>query len=192
MVVELTGWEGGPGVNVYHFEYADDDALNELPGLLRSAYDGVRGHLLPGVTVQTPVEALVITPSTGELVTVKSLPPTTPVVGNGSGTSIPRGTMANVRHITDAVYEGKRINGRNFIGPVAYNTLDSSGNITAAARAAFSAMYDGVQDLIAARLMVWHRPRKATATRPASAGYAAHVQRSDCLTKPANLRGRRD
>lgn len=192
LVVNLYGWEGGPGVNVYHFEYADEEALQEVPGLLQSAYTGVKSWLLAGVAVETPLEALIIDPSTGKLQNVITLSPTVNVIGSGSGSSIPRGTMANVRHLTDHVLDGRRLNGRNFIGPIAYGALDSGGNVTGAARSAFSAMFDGMQDLVAARLMVYHRYREATEDRPKSDGFAAHVQRSECLAKPGNLRGRRD
>lgn len=192
VVVDLFGWEGGPGVNVYHFEYDDDGALQDVPNLLQAAYSSVKTYILSGVSIQTPIEAVEINVTDGVPKRIVALPPTVATIGTGSDGSIPRGTQANVRHFTDAVHEGRRLNGRNFIGPLAGGAIDGGGNISSGARAAFSAMFDGLQDLIEARLMVYHRERKATEDRPYSAGYAAHVQSSQCLTKPANLRGRRD
>jgi hypothetical protein len=190
--VILSNWSGGPGVSVLHFELEDANMIAATAGLIRSAYDGVKGLLLAGITVNTSQEWLQITPATGKLERVHVTPSTPTVVGGGTSGTIPRGTMANVRHNTDGVVEGRRVNGRTFIGPLALGALDTSGNLTSTAQTNFSAMWDGLQDLVEARLMVYHRPREATADRPASAGAAYHVQNSVCLAKPGNLRSRRD
>lgn len=190
--VTLLGWEGGPGVSVLHFEAIDETAVGQIPGLINSAYTNVRHNLLDDMQIQTSIEMIEIDAATGQIRDVISVSPTLAVVCTGVGGGIPRGTCANVRHMTDSVYEGKRLNGRTFVGPLASAALDANGLITSAAAGEFSTMWDGLQDLSGPRLMVYHRPREATADRPASAGYAAHVQRSECLRKPGNLRSRRD
>jgi hypothetical protein len=193
--VLYSGWNGGPGVNVLHFEMLGSDEVDKAGGLLHNAYTGIREWLLPGVTVTIDTEWLEIEPSTGQLNAVVAGPPGVPILGSGIGTSMPRGTVCNTRFNTDAVVEGKRLTGRTFIGPLAESAIDTSGQISSNARADIGAMFNGFLDVLLAgdaRLMVYHRPRKAQGDRPASEGFAGHVQSVVALQKTGNLRSRRD
>lgn len=194
-----SNFEGAPGYSVLHYEMAgagDDYSANiaEAADLLFDGFTSIRPWLLNGVSLSIDTEWLQITPSNGKLEKVHYGPAWSPLTGTGIGSALPRATMATVRHLTDGIRDGRRINGRTFLGPLSENAIDSSGHVESSARAAFASMWDGLQDTVDTRLMVYARQRYSASNPPVAQvdGTAAHVQSSVCNVLPGGLRSRRE
>lgn len=189
--VLLGGWDGAPGLSVLYSTVPavgiDEEAtIQSFVNLIHDGYVVARGTLVGGVTVNVDPEVIRLDVETGLQQAFFSVNPPDTVTGTGSG-KVSRATQATCRHITDAVTDrGRKLLGRTFVGPLAGSALGEDGRILTQSRAELTAMWDGMQDAVGARLCVWHRPKNG------AGGSFGHVQASICLSKPGVLRSRRD
>jgi len=189
--VRLGGWTGAPGLNTWYMRYPapiipDDLAADAV--LLRTAYDALKGKLAQGVTVDIDPIVDQLNDSTGTLTGSVAITPPAQVVGTDTGRQLSRATMVLARLNTDAIVDGRRLRGRIFLGPAGSSCLDTNGQVTAATVTAVSSAFAGLLDVVAGRIVVWHRP-----TSPGgSDGTTGFVQNVGCKPVPAVLRSRRD
>lgn len=192
--VELTGWNGAPGVNTWHFVEATpglawEDYIDPTAALIRSAYNTMAGLIASGVKCQVLPEVDLLNIADGQLVRkmqVGTLP--TSVTGTGSASAIGRVEQVRVKLVTDKVVGRRLLQGRHFIGPMAGAALSSDGTLSTSSRGTVATAYQGVTDALGARLAVWARPGGKGATD----GEFGHVQSVVAGTTPGVLRSRRD
>lgn len=193
--VLYTGWEGAPGVNVLHFSPGtlggvfDPAACGVLVDDIASVYTALL-PVLPGqVRVTVPNEVQIIDSESGELINVVAADADS-VTLTGTASPSLRGSadMALARFVTGEFRAGRHVQGRAFIGPVARDAVNDSGNITDSARATIAGAWDGVIDGLSHKLCVYSRPTHGET----SGGLYADVISVTAPAKMAILRSRRD
>lgn len=164
-LVRSEGYIGAPGYNVLHWTAGvgpgpgDPGGVEEFHDTLEACYSVFAEFVNPEVTFTIEQEVTCFDDSDGVLTAV-TVDPTgdRTIVGFGSGFGISRATAICTRLFTAEIVNGRRLQGRVFIGPAAASALDGDGQITSAARAAidggFYAAYTGLGGILA----VWHRP----------------------------------
>jgi len=192
----LGGFIGAPGINTWHGErdvlpLTESDA-QEWADAVRAVYDAMKGLLGYQVQVTFPGEVTEHDEATGALTNVFGVtaPATvtataTSAVGNAS-----RATQLVVHLGTDQIRDGKRLAGRQFIGPVATTTMGSDGQVTSAVRTAVQSAYGGVTDVAGPELVVYGPP-KLTGPNAGSPGRKGTVTSVRCLSVPGTLRSRK-
>lgn len=192
---ELTGWEGAPGVNVLIFsggsttdwtENVIDGLALELYGIAVATY---QPNCIGGLVWRLDPTFDIFDSATGEIQGVVTTTEDIPsITCSSNAKSVSRATMMNVRYLTDQWINGRRLQGRSYIGPIASTTMDSQGHITQAIRDDVEDSYYASITGLGTRLAVWHRPR----TKGAADGSYGDVVRVQVAEKPASLRSRRD
>lgn len=195
--VELTGWNGAPGINTFHCEAAAPDLppgdLGNFADALEAMYTGIRSLLVPGVTARLLPEAPVIDEATGQIIEGAAVDPWTVTAETGGTTSLSRATMIKVRYTTGTWADGRQIRGGIYLGPVDQQALDTDGSIPAAVREAVTAAHAQMFETgDHADLVVYRRPRRGHPTLPDRPGKLAVVTAVDAMPLPAVLRSRRD
>jgi hypothetical protein len=117
------------------------------------------------------------------------------VVAGTSAAGYGGGMGVKITWNTNQVRFGRRVKGSTFIVPCAGGVWTAAGTIgTVAAQTFNTAAADLITDLTAGgtSLAVWSRPREATETLEARAGFATQVASGNVGMKSAILRGRRD
>lgn len=193
-VTSLDGWPGGPGVNVSYFSQGshvllDSGAAQDAYDELHSFYANNPSHWRTPVRIIVDRNPSVVDVESGKIIDVLSVGTVDDdLVGSGTGGSLPQSTVLCMRLSTDRFLNGRRLNGRWFLGPVPATVLGDDGNvkdeIINAQEGAMAAMTSG----IGVSLAVYSRP----GPRNNSIGQYADVVNVTCLKKPTNLRSRRD
>lgn len=191
-IVDLSGWVGAPGVNVYHWMSSahldiDQNDVDEFHDILNTAFTALgAGMWATGVTWTINPEVSVHDVATGTLVGafVDAGGPYTDT-GTGAGQEN-RATQCGVSWLTGNILRGRRVRGRTFLGPLSGDLIDTSGQISPANQAIIEAAMSGIFDPLGSRLIVWSRPVGV------NAGEYADVTGVDVSGIPWVLRGRRD
>lgn len=198
--VGLSGWNGGPGVNVVHWEPTGSlgsEIADYTPALvvqaildLRTAYDAAVDYFAPGVTVSFPNNAALIDAATGQVVgDVQGNDFVQDLTANGTDGKESRATQATLALKTGTFIDGRRLQGRIFLGPLASGAFQSNGYLDltfqSVVNAAFENLTTGGESDI--QLAVWHRPKP-----PSGAGAVAGVSSALLQNVPAVLKSRRD
>lgn len=196
-----TGWLGAPGLNTFYFECGDTSGSDEDATLCAVR---VRDAFLPTVlnfptTWTCNVSAVVdiLTDTTGELTNSRVVTTPAPVVGTGAGVFGPSPVTALLRLRTNTFSDGRRIQGRAFLGPIVANS-DADGSPVSSVLARFVTMGEELLDIGIGEgpsLVVWRRPRLFSEGPPeieARVGSSARVITTSVPDKFAVLRSRRD
>lgn len=190
-ILNLDGFQGGPGVNVLQWcdiAHVDitDTGVENFHAILGDVFtaagagfwaDGVTVTINPVVTVHEVDDGTMvgaITDTTGPYT----------ITGSGEGTQS-RAVQAGVQLHTGDIRNGRRVQGRSFMGPVAADQLDDNGQILDAVRTGLAEAWSGAIDALGPRLIVWSRP---TPTHPV--GAYADVTTVSIAQRPFILRGR--
>lgn len=198
LTVDLNGWQGAPGMNTWHFLRSDslnfdEEHVNSAVSMLQTCYTWWQPHLLNGMTCALRTEAQVFEPAEGTLTDFADIEFPWTVNGAGLDTALSRATMAVSKEMTLKVYDGRRLNGRHFIGPLNGNAITNAGQLNASV---IQAVIDGLSGMtqlpLNTRLAVWHRPKKDEDGNLVRVGGAAFVNAVSCMSKPGVLRSRRD
>jgi len=196
--VNLSGWEGGPGVSTYYARWATVPVIENVQAFadgLKAAYGTMNSMLIDGSHVTIDSEVDVVDEATGILQTRATIVPPAQVNGIGSGSNGSRASMVKMRFTTDKVHNGRLVRGGNYIGPIATAVLDDQGKVRATSIAQVVTAFQGLLDIAGGRLVVWSRPVAASAKPGAPApraGAAGFVQSVSAIGAPAVLRSRRD
>lgn len=187
----LEGLNGLPGLHTTYWNGTTatptsgdaDDCVDRV----RAFWNSFAGFLADGMVVTPSGTVDVIQEGTGAL--VGSLPASTTSVVSTGGTAAPLATMMLLKYQTADIVNGRRLQGRSFIGPLEA-TVNTGGFVAAAANTALltAAAFLSTGGATASELVVWHRP---SAVAP-SGGSVGVVTGFDTSLNFAVLRSRRD
>lgn len=168
---------------------AAQTALNDFYTAITSRFNSSLDWTFP-TTVDVFDEA------TGQLQSVVSGTgaPTTES-GSASASTLSTATQMKLQTRSGVVQDGRELRGGVFLGPIAGAATDNDGMINSTTQSLIAtAGATLLSDLVAAGifLVVWRRPRPASAPGGARAGSLALVQSISVWNKPAVLRSRRD
>lgn len=193
VVTSMTGFNGGPGVNVLNFSggtLGDNWSQEGIDGLydeVVSLYTSWLEAFLNTISITVDPVIDIFEDNTGDLVgTFGVTEPSASLVGTGSSLSIARSQCICVAYYTDMFVAGKRLKGRSFLGPISAAVLDTNGDVNSAVRAAAPGRFTALTSGVGPRLAVWHRPSNATG----SDGYYGDVVSVIARARVTNLRTR--
>ncbi len=190
-VVELGGWFGAPGVNVWHFcapAHGEITAAyaNSFLETLYESYSANPADWASGVTITFPAVCPVFEAESGDLLYYAGDDDPQPTVTGSGGEPVARATQALLRLNTSDIRNNRLIRGRVFLGPASGDCLDSTGLIATATRADFENNFAGVVDPLGPRAVVWSRPVAG------AGGVVADVNTLQVRDRPGILRGRNE
>lgn len=189
-----SGWNGGPGVNVLHYSSGtlgawDGAAAQSTIDELHAFVNDCSMLWAPGITITFPTSLDIIDSDTGNLIGIEPVPtPVAAVASTGTGASVSRGSQVCMNLLTDMFRNGRRLQGRIFLGPVAQGQIGSDGAINLGSRQLFESKMAAMTSGVGTRLAVYSRPKG----NPPSTGYYGDVVAVHCKVTPANLSSRRD
>lgn len=191
--VALTGFEGAPGYNTWHFTSGD---IGTIPADVQTAaeelyafYDTCRSLLRSQMKVTFPGEAKILTIDTGDLESLVNYDLTNDTVtSSGTNGVISRATMIKVKLRTDTVVRNRILQGGIYFGPLSEQGCDNSGNVSAVGRNTIIGALQGSFTGLGPKLQVWSRPDP----RKGYPGVAGDVTAVNVKTSLAVLRSRRD
>lgn len=198
MLVEYSGWDGGPGVNVLHFSQGtttwNPNVIEGLVGDLEATYLGLRDIVSNVVSMRVLTTASIIDVASGEIIDViDGGAGGGPIVGTGTGSSLSRATQCCVTTKTGKFISGRQLQGRVFVGPIASESLTTLGDIAPAVDTAVQDAFTAITTGLGTRLAVYRRPTKNPDTGAViSPGDYGDVSSVRTMMKPAVLRSRRD
>lgn len=193
----ISGFVGAPGINTWH---GSQDILpinasqaQQFADEVRVCYEAMKAYFVSGVTISFPGEVTVHDESTGELMTVHGITAPAGVSSTGSGatSNTTRDMQYLARLNTNTTRDGKRLNGRHFIGPANTSGIDTAGQVTSALRGGIAAAYGGLLDLIGPNLYVWGPPKRNEVGTIISPGALARVVSVSVSAVPGTLRSRK-
>lgn len=206
------GWIGGPGLNTFYFS-AGPDANSDIitdshasasATRVRNAFLSATGAYPPAWKVNVSTTVDVIESSNGALVNSFTATPQAEVSGSSGATFGPTAVMLLLRLSTDVFSDGRKIQGRAFMGPIGA-IVDPDGSPQASTLAVMATFATSLMDAGVSQvpvLRVWRRPREARVggtidgkvIKPLAqrAGSAARVVAITSPDKFAILRSRRD
>lgn len=181
-------WPGAPGVTTF---FQNPAIAQPNPGAIRTFFEAMKTALPAGLTVTVPGSGDLIEESNGQIAGAWSATPA-PLPTTMQGAGAYAGNAGSVVHwLTTTVVNGRRVRGRSFLVPVVMSGFETNGSLT-------PSMVDGIRtaaqalvDTTPGHLVVWHRPRKATPTQPASVGSFAAVTGVRVPDLAISLRSRR-
>jgi hypothetical protein len=193
-LVEVKGFFGGPAYNVIHWRPpggvsvgATPSVVDEFHAELVTLYDVLVSVMPTDCTYTILPDVTIFDETTGKAtgLVVDSGPAKT-YTGTDNTADVPRSAALNLGLITEDWKDGRRVQGRLYLGPVGSRALDSNGQVTASVAAnledACTAMISGIGPW----LQVWSRPKGALATN----GSAHDVVRVKINSVPSSLRRR--
>lgn len=187
----ITGVAGLPGVQTTYWNGASSVPVTadstDVVGRVQAFWNSFKGFLASGTTVVGPQAVDIINPLDGSL-TGQLSPGAVSSIGGTGTSSMASATMMLLKYNTAVIVNGRKLQGRNFIGPVGTNT-NNVGDVASAANAglltAAAFLNSGAT---ASVLCVWHRPKGT----PPAGGLASPVTGYGTSTEYAVLRSRRD
>lgn len=137
-----TGFSGGPGYSIFHFNDfgSEEDGWNpalvdatNVAAKIDTFAQGILGVLPAGVTLQVMGDVEEINTATGELVDIHSVtaPPSRTPSHSAGPYSAPVGAVITWR--SARVHRGRRIRGRTFLVPLIGATFENDGTLTTTA-----------------------------------------------------------
>ena len=194
--IALSGWEGGPGVNTVMWTggfggggVPSGTDVDTWHSELLNAWSIMGGYCRDNFKVQVEPTVDMVDVATGQIVGVvtDSGAPKEWTQGTATISKVPTASMACVALLTDTWANGRRLQGRYFIGPLNIEGISEEGSMTDTAREdiqdALYASYTG----LGARLAVYSRP-----TRGQANGYYGDVTQALCRKPVSVLRSRRN
>lgn len=187
----LGGLEGMPGLHTSYWNGASSTPVQadatDAAARVRAFWNSLASTLAVGLTINPLPGVDILDQTDGTL--VGGLGPGTLSTVTGSGTgSLPSASMLLLKLATANIVNGRRVQGRWFIGPV--STLTNTGGNPTAASATALVTAGGLlmSGATSSQLVVWHRPSDL-----APSGGSAHVVTGfGTATEFATLRSRRD
>lgn len=193
-VVESTGYTGSPGYNIIHWSAGvgagptDPDGVEEFHDTLETALTTISSILIDGVefTINPAVDCF--DASDGVIVS-STTDPGTPrvIVGSDEGKTLDRSACVTLRYRTEEYVNGRRLQGRSFLGPIGVGAFNTLGQIDATVQSDVEDAWAGLFTGLGGRLAVWHRPTTPSGTD----GSYGDVTSVLCNPTPGTLRSRK-
>lgn len=179
--VVWSGLTGLPGVSVF---YTLDSGAG-ASALLRTYFNAIADQFPIGLSISFPSSGELINEVDGEVTGTWTDVPVTSVTGSG-GLNYAAGVGTYTRWLTNGIVDGRRVQGRTFLCPLASTGYDSSGTLATATvtdlQTAAQVLVDAVPDLL-----IWSRGSETDPT-----GQAFPVLATAQPDKVSWLRSRRD
>lgn len=156
--VELTDPAMGSGVATHYFTGLTLDAQEAAKSFWSSLAAVMAGY----VSIKVPNVADVLDETTGELLNTTVQGTEGNYTGGGTG-AYAGGVGGAITWETAGVVAGRRVRGRTFVVPLAQNSYDTDGTLSAAVVTALSNAAQGLITDAGSELVVWSRPRTALA-----------------------------
>lgn len=193
-IVQVDGFIGGPGINVIHWRGpggalggVDASVVRQFHDELSLLYDSLttimpidcRYTILPDVTVFDPAtgKATGVLQCPGDAITYQ---------GQDTKGDLPRASAINLKLGTEDWKDGRRVQGRLFLGPIGGRALTTGGQISPTVAADIEDKCTSFTSGIGPWLQVWSRPKGALA----SDGTAHDVIGVRVVETPSTLRRR--
>lgn len=200
---ELSGRIEGAGVNSWTFVQAQipsspfpPESVDVVRDALATFYTNLGSYIPGSLDILLPSSADLFNEGTGQLQeVVTSTQPPVVVDGTVTVSLTSLATQLKIQTRTGSVQDGRELRGGIFLGPIAETAIASTGLVSAAAQAAVNTQGATLLSTLAAGgvfMVVWRRPRPASAPGGARAGSLAIVQSISVSQRPAVLRSRRD
>jgi hypothetical protein len=191
--VALTNFEGAPGVNTFYWTKGipagqaaaeDVEAFHEE---LETLMTGLTSYFVDSMrwTIDPFVDEVDI--STGKITGIIT-DPSGSRTGSATTTAISkvaRFTMLNVAYLTDVWKNGRRLQGRSFIGPINQDPLGEDGRIASNSQAYVEDLFVALTSGLGPRLAVYSRPGQN-----GQGGSYGDVVNAICRQRPAVLKSR--
>lgn len=163
-----SGFQGAPGVNLWHFGPADGSSGSwSLPDAqaavdrVRAFYTANTDSLPPGVQVTVAPDVECFNAENGSLQRVLGATTAGPAIGSGAGTGYASAVGAVISWRTNTVRNRRRIRGRTFIVPLAGTAYEANGTLT---QATITRIQTAATTLRTAQggavFGIWARPKK--------------------------------
>ena len=184
--ITLSGFQGGPGVTTFYV-LNPTTAMPELKGLMA----GFLTKMPSVITCTYPTTGDYIDPVTGILAGSWIVSGLANDAGATSDSySAPSGIL--VSWLTGGILDGHRLRGRTFFVPVSGSAYQSDGSVIDAARSTLQTTVNSKVSTLANNLVVWHRPRAASAAHPVDRAGGYDIVTAGLVSdKVAVLRSRR-
>lgn len=164
MRVALNWPAGGPGVNTYYFsmgvpplvpDAAAADAVDELDAIFTS----FNTSFVTGLEWAVESAYDVVDVVTGNIVNQGVVPGSMPTgAGTNAINTTSRAQQIRLTFYTDKFYDGRRLRGGTFIGPVGGGTLNADGHVPVGTGLNWASKFDAVTTGLGVRLAVYSRP----------------------------------
>lgn len=199
----LSGRAVGGGVNSWTFVQAaipsdpfPPSSVDLVRDSLETFYTDLDGYFPPSGHVTLPPEASLYDESTGQLTAVVSGTGGSAVVdGTDASSKTSRATQLKIQTRSGVIQDGRELRGGIFFGPISETALTISGVLDSATITAVETAGSALLSTLVAGgvlMVVWRRPRPASAPGGARDGSLALVQSISVWNQPAVLRSRRD
>lgn len=156
VILRWTGLPGGDAVNVFHFNGDTVAQAQAAADAIDSAVLAGVGGIKSGIAARVDELVSVIEPETGTLVNTRVIV-TAPVLGTSAEEVLPQNVMMLLRWRTTGIVRGRRVVGKTFLPGWSLGATEN-GEVAAAFIPAIAANWN---DLIAAGVCVWSRPKAA-------------------------------
>lgn len=193
-IIESTGYVGEPGYNILHWTGGlgagpnDPDGVEEFHDTLETALGTPTAWWPDGVILTIQPEVVYFESEDGILLGSTTDPGGARTwAGTGNGVSLSRAECLNVNLATADYVNGRRLQGRIFIGPVATDVFDGAGQISQTIVDDMPDLMSGLISGLGGRLAVWHRPTND----PPTNGAYGDVTTVTCRRTPGTLRSRK-
>jgi hypothetical protein len=189
----MTGLPGMPGYNSLFFTGMDDaPAAVAARNAVLDFWTDVAGYgVVNDVTFRIEPDVAIVDDETGDVTGYRTVDPGAYVSVVTEG-ALPTATQLCINLLTAGVVNSRRVRGRIFVPGLGVSTNTVDGQPAASL---ISYMGNQVQQLIDVGLVVWSRPREASAGPPpvtARAGSVHPVTGAQVKTEWSILRSRRD
>lgn len=193
--VALDWPNGGPGVTTYYWTSGfpagpiDGDLAEEFHTEIADFWSNIGSWLVSGLTWSIETDVSIIAPETGALTDIITQSGD-PLTGTGTSTKsyASRAQQLCVSLKTTDFTDGKRLQGRHFVGPIGGDPIGTDGLVTEACQESVVDYYTAMISGVGPRLAVWHRPQNSASDD----GRYADVASVRCNARPGGLRSRRD
>lgn len=193
-VVKSTGFLGEPGYNIIHWSAgvgpgpSDPGGVEEWHDTLEASYSGISGYLINQAVLEIESQVVWFDDSDGVILGATTDPAGARIIDcSDLEFNVPRSLCATLRLRTDDFVNGRRLQGRIFLGPLGATPLGGDGQIIEGAQNQVTTSFAGLISGLGGRLAVWHRP---TESAPASGAYG-DVTGLICNSVPGTLRSRK-
>lgn len=193
-IVRSEGYIGGPGFNIIHWTAGlgagptHPDGVEEWHDTLLAALTNYEGNIPDSITLTIEPDVAFFDDSDGVIDGVTVDPAGARVVdGLTTGALLSRATQLVVRTRTNEYVNGRRLQGRIFLGPIGNNALSADGQVLAAIVTDAPTNWSGLISGLGGRLCVWHRPTPAAPT----SGTYGDVVSIGINSTPGTLRSRK-
>lgn len=193
-IVRSTNYIGAPGYNIIHWSAGvgpgptDSGGVEEFHDTLAQSFTDIVGFLVDDVVFTIEESVAYFDDSDGVLLGSTTDPSGDRVItGTGDPSGISRATQILMNLRTDDYVNGRRLQGRIFIGPISTSIIGTTGQLGLTVPGDVETAFSGLISGLGGRLAVWHRPT----TSSGSDGSYGDVTSLTVRGTPGTLRSRK-